>query len=93
MHKPPLQTHFDMEKQRFYAKLPLEDRYPYLISKTEPNHSTKEIHFSRLYSGSRSFDHYPRLMAISQSWNKDRPKIQTHEIVHLRQRHPDPVSH
>ena len=43
------------------------------ISKAGSSHPTEEAHFSRLYLQSRSFGHYPNLVAIDEGRNKDQP--------------------
>uniref|UniRef100_A0A3Q2UKG5 SH2 domain-containing protein n=1 Tax=Fundulus heteroclitus TaxID=8078 RepID=A0A3Q2UKG5_FUNHE len=39
----------------------------------EPRHTTEKTHFSRLYPGSRSFGHDPKLVTIDEGKNVDRP--------------------
>ncbi|MEQ2246496.1 hypothetical protein ILYODFUR_039109 [Ilyodon furcidens] len=73
MPEPPQLAPFNVEEQRLYSE-PLPDgRAPHPISKGVPGHPTEEAHFSRLYPGSRSFGRDPKLMAIGEDRNVDRP--------------------
>ncbi|KAL3983525.1 myosin XVIII [Sarotherodon galilaeus] len=67
MPEPSQLTPFDVEEQRVYSE-PLPDgRTSHPISKGEASHPSEEAHFCRLYPRSRSFGHYPQLVAIAPS--------------------------
>ncbi|CAI5670118.1 unnamed protein product [Oreochromis niloticus] len=64
MPEPPQLAPFDAEEQRLYSE-PLPDgRTSHPVSKGEASHPSEEAHFCRLYPRSRSFGHYPQLVAI-----------------------------
>ena len=71
MPEPPQLAPLDMKEQRLYSESLPDVRAPHPISKAEPGHPAEETHFSRLYSRSRSFGHYPELMTIGEGWNVD----------------------
>ncbi|MEQ2255054.1 hypothetical protein ILYODFUR_009835 [Ilyodon furcidens] len=73
MPEPPQLAPLDVEKQRLYSEPLPDDRASHLISKGEPRHPAEETHFDRLYPGSRSFGHDPKLMTIDDGRNVDRP--------------------
>ncbi|KAJ8395912.1 hypothetical protein AAFF_G00027950 [Aldrovandia affinis] len=66
MPEPPHLAPLDAEEQRLYSEPLPDDRAPHPISKGEPRHPAEETHFSRLYSRSRSFGHYPQLVTIDR---------------------------
>ncbi|KAL3970244.1 alcohol-forming fatty acyl-CoA reductase [Sarotherodon galilaeus] len=73
MPEPPQLAPFDVEEQRLYSE-PLPDgRTSHPISKGEASHPSEEAHFCRLYPRSRSFGHYPQLVAIGEGRDVDRP--------------------
>ncbi|XP_067434958.1 uncharacterized protein [Thunnus thynnus] len=65
MPKPPQLAPFNAKEQWLYSKPPPNVRAPHPISKAEPRHSPKEIHFGRLDPRSHSFSHYPKLVTIA----------------------------
>uniref|UniRef100_A0A3P9CS76 Uncharacterized protein n=1 Tax=Maylandia zebra TaxID=106582 RepID=A0A3P9CS76_9CICH len=66
MPEPPQLAPFDVEQQLLYSE-PLPDgRTSHPISKGEASHPSEEAHFCRLYPRSRSFGHYPQLVAIGE---------------------------
>uniref|UniRef100_A0A3Q3AMI2 Fasciculation and elongation protein zeta 1 (zygin I) n=1 Tax=Kryptolebias marmoratus TaxID=37003 RepID=A0A3Q3AMI2_KRYMA len=54
------------------------------LSDQEPRHPAEETHFSRLYSRSRFFGHYPKLVTIDEGRNV------IEEIVEMMENSPDP---
>lgn len=64
MSKPPQPARLDVVE-------PLPDvSAPQPISEAELSHPVEEAHFGRLYSQSRTYSHYPQLMAINEGKNK-----------------------
>lgn len=65
MPEPPHLPLFDTKEQQLLPDLPPNSRALYPIPKVEPSHSTKETHFSCLYSQTYYFSQHPKLMTIS----------------------------
>ena len=67
MPEPPHLTALSAEEQRLYSKLLPEGQSFSLSLRDSP------AHFSPLYPQSCSFGHYPKLVAIGEGRNEDRP--------------------
>ncbi|XP_048014255.1 chymotrypsinogen A-like isoform X1 [Megalobrama amblycephala] len=67
MPEPPQLTPLNVEEQRLYSELLPSDRAPHPISKGAPSHPAEEAHFDRLYPGSCSFSHDPKLIVCGRA--------------------------
>lgn len=65
MSETPQLAAFNMEEQRLYPES-LSIGWPPPISKGEPSHPSKEIHFGHMYPQPHSIGHYPELVSIEE---------------------------